>query len=290
MNKLITLAFLLGMLSFSFASCGDDDGNDDTGGVIKEDVAHYAVNMGDGTTYWIDTNLVQRVIDEKVVSSISIHWPANVKIKHNVGYGEEVEFEASYAHAPTRVCYFGNKLLMLVDTYRDYGLPGYAYLFAKDLSSYEVKEIVGGKPSAWDETKLAIFGFGTEYALYDTSFNTLAKGKVDALRFDHSTGYADKIAFGTYKGEYYALVDVKYAETQDSTCVLNMTTAKLSPLKINRKLNDIDDFFPNEEKKPRYEYTFSFNEDHFEVTYNVTFYSGEKTTLVRKFDLEGNEY
>lgn len=286
MNKNLTFAFLLGILSLGFVACGDDGGEDLP--TIIETAPMYQITMEDGVTYQGDTTYIRRVADGEAATDLSIRWPADAYGTKDVGYGQVVKYTAQYR--PTGFYYFGNKLLMLLDTYHDYGLPGYAYRFAKDLSSYEVKEIVGGKPSLWDNDKLAIFGYGTEYALYDTSFNILAAGKVDAYRFDHNDDDANKIAFGTYKGEYYALVNRVYLSTEnDSTCVLNMTTGKLSPLKIKHVIWNIGYLYPDEENKPRTEYAFSFNEDHFEVTYNVTFYSGEKTTVVRKFDLDGNE-
>lgn len=289
MNKLLKLAFLLGMLSLGFASCGDDEVEE----IKKVPYTNWyeTTTMEDGVTYGVDSGYIERIVDHKVTSHLDIEWPADVSGEKDLGYGEVEKYNAKYYPTITTFMYFDNKLLMLLNASYKYNLPGYAYLFEKDLSSYEMKEVICGRPYNWDDTKLAIFSYGPEYALYDSSFKTLAKGKADIRCFFKS--YEDrenKIAFGKYKDEYYALIEKVYKYSYYQTCILNMTTEELTPLEIGSNfIDDIDYMFPEEEYKPRTQCTFSFNEDHFEVIYDVTYYSGEKGTIVRKFGLDGKE-
>lgn len=227
-----------------------------------------------------------RIINDSEVASLKFSTPYNVT--QDLGYGEIGK--QYYNLNSADFTEFGNYMIFAMDTEAE-NVPGVMCVIKKDLSSYETRDILGGKRFWPSGGKLYIQDYGsTKYELYDNVMGKILSGSVNNTRFDSFIANSN-IAFGEYNGQYYVLTELRFKHSSGSrySRIVILNTGEDISLKIG-EINDIAGYFPDEENKPKVNSTkFTFNTDHFEIVMDITYYSGEEGTVIRQIGLDGNE-
>lgn len=239
----------------------------------------------DGSKYEYQEGEISLWKDNKRTKKLAISLPPDVEV--NIGYGHIVSYTYNVVNM---ICKYGNHLLLILNANNNGSniqeVGSWAYLINTDLSSYQSVKIEGGDAIVFCSDLLTVNQEGL-FTIYDNKLSVVLHNKINSYWEQD----CKLLSFCKAKNNFYLLYVTPYIlEDGIAFFLTNLTTSEYSGFGGN--VSDvIAAYFPNESPRPQLSAStdIQFNDDHFEILYNIIHYDGAKETIVRKITLDGTD-
>lgn len=291
------ITFFLSLFAFFAVSCSSDE-PDPKQEVYPESESIKTIYNADGSYYSLHYECIRlRNANGKLISEIGYFVPDGVTIDKPYGQKDYAPYGIVdfYKYADNIVLVFSADDSNSSTEIGENGV-GIAYVFDDKLNEMTTKEFKHGL-GYHIEDEYAVVGPDCSLYVYDPIFNFSYKIEKPADA-DMPTRPAQRHgshipAFGKVNGNFYLMGDGKSPYSQDTEEAIIVDYANQTTHLIYKPSRSciVHDFLPEESSHyPRFDSnTYSFVQDHFEITYPYITYGGITGSVVYKYDVQGNQ-